>query len=182
MTAACALWPQLRERLADRLDRQAGGPVLASRELAHLDDCPGCRRAALALDPSLALRPLAEAAPPLDRRDSDDIEGMRLAVAALRRAGRPSRRSMAPWGRAAAALALLAGALYQLPLQRIAPPVAPVAELTSPALGLPAPGALPVDFAYEPVVENLDRPDARVYQLGGGDVSVVMIVDETLDV
>jgi len=28
----------------------------------------------------------------------------------------------------------------------------------------------------------LDRPDARVYQLGGGDVSVVMIVDESLDV
>jgi hypothetical protein len=32
------------------------------------------------------------------------------------------------------------------------------------------------------VLEDLDRPDARVYQLGGDGVSVVMIVDETLDV
>jgi hypothetical protein len=34
-----------------------------------------------------------------------------------------------------------------------------------------------------PMVEDLNRPDARVYQMdGGGNLSVVMIVDERLDV
>ena len=33
-----------------------------------------------------------------------------------------------------------------------------------------------------PLIEAIDRPQARIYQLGEDDLSVVMIVDESLDV
>lgn len=37
------------------------------------------------------------------------------------------------------------------------------------------------DRTVPPVIEELNRPGARVYQLIEEDLSVVMIVDETLD-
>ncbi len=37
------------------------------------------------------------------------------------------------------------------------------------------------DRTVPPVIEELNRPGARVYQLTEEDLSVVMIVDETLD-
>ena len=33
-----------------------------------------------------------------------------------------------------------------------------------------------------PLLEDLNRPDARIYQIDGGNMWVVMIVDEKLDV
>jgi len=33
-----------------------------------------------------------------------------------------------------------------------------------------------------PAIEGVDRPDARVYEWGADDLSVVMVVDESLDV
>jgi hypothetical protein len=33
-----------------------------------------------------------------------------------------------------------------------------------------------------PALDGLDRPRARVYEWGGDDLSVVMVVDESLDV
>ena len=41
---------------------------------------------------------------------------------------------------------------------------------------------MPLHAAQMPMLEELDRPDARVYQIDGGNLSVVMIVDEGLDV
>lgn len=37
------------------------------------------------------------------------------------------------------------------------------------------------DRTAPPMIEDLNRPDARVYQLTEEDLAVVMIVDETLD-
>jgi hypothetical protein len=83
----------------------------------------------------------------------------------------------------AAALALAAGALYQLPSRQ------PSSAGSSADPVFESLAARPVDaevvraeFAGQPVIEDVDRPEARVYQLGGGDVAVVMIVDGSLDV
>jgi hypothetical protein len=178
MTARCAEWTRLEPLIARRMaGDDAAEALLSAASFAHFEDCPGCRRAALALDPTLVLRPLAE--PMRQEAERDEVEAMRVAVATLRRS-----RSTAPvsagagrWWKVAAAAALVAGALYQLPLPSAAPQGTTVAAAVAAA-----PGVLPAEFSNQPVVEDLDRPDARVYQLGGGDVSVVMIVDESLDV
>lgn len=184
MTARCAEWARLEPLIARRLaGDDAVEALLSAAPFAHLEGCPGCRRAAVALDPTLALRPLAEPMHPEAERD--EVEAMRVAVGTLRRsrAAAPVSRSAA-WWKTAAAATLLAGALYQLPLPSVArrsPGSAP--QEAAMATGIAAaPGVLPAEFSNQPVVEDLDRPDARVYQLGGGDVSVVMIVDESLDV
>jgi hypothetical protein len=184
VNASCAEWPRLEAAIARRLAAgDDSAPTLASAVLAHLETCPGCRRRALAVDPTLALRPLAEAESAVD---ADEVEAMRQAVATLRRtrASQPARRGGAAWWRVAAAVALASAALYQLPAQAPGTGVnasvdAALADLASRPLDS---GVVPAEFSRQPVFEDLDRPDARVYQLGGGDVSVVMIVDETLDV
>ena len=68
------------------------------------------------------------------------------------------------------------------------------ANLAGPASALlhqftePALGAQPVSFADQPgattldAIESINRPKARVYQLRGNHLSVVMIVDEKLNV
>jgi hypothetical protein len=122
-------------------------------------------------------------------------------------AGRPmDRASAAGWARGAvrwsaaaglAAVALTAGSAAP---ERIAPaalsvalPAAAADPSIEPALypGLRAasgpvlaavPAAMRVPPQQMPMVEDLNRPDARIYQIDGGNLSVVMIVDEKLDV
>jgi len=189
VSARCAEWPRLEALIARRLERaDDSAALLSSSALAHVEACPECRGLALRFDPTIALQPLA-AADPVDPSaaldEAAEVEAMLQAVETLRRAhpGR-GRAAGGPTWRVAAAVLLAAGALYQLPARGPRVAEKPTVETLFENLGtLPSDAELVrAAFAVQPVVEDLDRPDARVYQLGGGDVSVVMIVDETLDV
>jgi hypothetical protein len=179
----CPDWTVLT---AHRGERQGDEPAGWRDALAHLDGCPRCRRAALHADPTLVFRrlPAASAAAPVDAAAA--ATAVRQAVAAMRAASRHEERTL-PWSGtrrwAAAVLALAAlsvasdhggrriGALATAtPAPRLAP------RWPAGALAVPAsePGA--------PLVEELGRPGARVYQMDGDGLSVVMIVDENLDV
>jgi hypothetical protein len=156
--------------VAHRRRRAAEEPAAWPAALAHLRACAPCRRQALAADPTLVfqLQPEPEPFP-------EEAEDMRRRVAALRRAAGvvPPRRRFGAAGRVAAAAVLLLLALAQAPPRPSAetPPGGSLAALPAPA-----------DIHLLPVLEDLDRPQARVYELGSGDLRVVMIVDETLDV
>lgn len=190
MTQTCPDWRALTVHRKDPLSEEPAGWQEA---LAHLDGCPACRREAPAADPTLLFRRL----PALDMSalgpaaEAAEVESMIQAVATLRTARRletPERASRAAWKRwsAAAALATVAlslGAghglrreaavsLSSLPVPSRSRTVIPAGEVTP-------------RFASDqvPVVEELNRPAARVYQMDGGkNLSVVMIVDERLDV
>jgi hypothetical protein len=91
-----------------------------------------------------------------------------LAAAALSLGAGHGLHPAAP---ATPAIAALAGT-------GIAGSILPGAPIPSPSAGTPR-------FVSEPVpmVEELNRPAARVYQMDGGkNLSVVMIVDERFDV
>jgi len=186
VNARCAEWPRLEALVAARLERHDDAEALLSAAaLSHFEECGECRRNALALDPTLALLPLVEREAAAATAADDDVEAMLQAVETLRRSPAGRRRSTAVsigW-RTAAAIALAVGALYQLPARgpRIVRPSAD-AVLESLASRPVDNEVVRAEFSGQPVLEDLDRPDARVYQLGGDDVSVVMIVDETLDV
>jgi len=168
---SCPDWPALvaaRER-----DPGADPPGWGAARI-HLSACSACRRRALALDPSLVFLAL-----PAPEPGEGEIAAMQGAVAALVRArrlesagerARPARP--ARLRRAALAAAALAALVVEAGPRRPAPP--PVGLLAAEGL---APGA-----SSAPVVEQIERPDARVYQLPAEGLSVVMIVDASLDV
>jgi hypothetical protein len=168
---ACPDW---RALAAHRFARDGEEPAGWADALAHLDECPACRRDAPAADPTLLFRRLADPAasdraPGFDERA--EVEAAIQAVSALRAARRVTgRRGLgraAGWGRwaAAAVLALLALSLEN---QGVPGGAAFVEEIAGPA-ALPSAG-------------GVDQPDARVYHLASEGMSVVMIVDESLDV
>lgn len=163
--------------------REAGGddPPGWRRSLEHLAGCESCRGEALEADPTLLFQHLPEV-----RVGAGEVAAMRDAVATLVRARRlaasvpaapPARSSSRRWRRPAAAAALLAAALSLSPA--IPPPgnagqaTAAFPELAATPRGSTAP--------THALVEELDLPDARVYQLAREDLSVVMIVDPSLD-
>ncbi len=114
-----------RSQLAHRLDPDR--PILPNWREAreHLEDCPSCRRAALAIDPTLVFRGAAAWSP-----GEDESESIRLAVRALRRTGQlredsataearvrgrlRDRRRIAAAVLFAAALALLPGVVERI--------------------------------------------------------------------
>lgn len=186
MTQTCPDW---RALVAHRKDPLSEEPAGWQEALAHLDGCPVCRREAPAADPTLLFRRL----PALDMgaaAEAAEVESMIQAVATLRTARRletPERASRAAWKRwsAAAALATVAlslGAGHGLRRE----PTVSLSSLPVPSRsGTVVPAAVSPRFASDqvPVVEELNRPAARVYQMDGGkNLSVVMIVDERLDV
>lgn len=169
-------------------DTRGEDPAGWSEALAHLEGCSGCRPLALTLDPTLVFRRMA--AP---RVSEEDVESMLHSVRALRRAqelaplpaasgldGLRHRPRLVAIGRLAAAVALVAVGLTLGPTQslgpmgssRTAPPV--VAAVESFAAG----DAELVEGSY---IEDLDLPDARVYQLAAEETQVVMIVHPSLD-
>jgi len=170
-------------------ERDAGGddPPGWSTAVAHMDECDGCRRTALAADPTLVFRRL----PAVDV-DRAEVDSMRRAVANLRQASRVMseaaddaaprrrRRRLADRLRHAAAAAVLAAAglgLWFVGVADDAPATRPVEP--TPAVATAAPWAA----AGLPVFEDLSRPhQADVYQVGEEDLTVVMVVDETLDI
>ncbi|HZI63778.1 MAG TPA: hypothetical protein VFE44_03305 [Thermoanaerobaculia bacterium] len=191
---SCGEWVRLRPWVAARLERGAA-PAPESAAPGHLAECDECRRLAYALDPSLVFLKLRE--PGTGRESSDaaghremaEIAAMRERVAMMRsmRSMRSMRAMNMKWPGAArrgaralgwrwAAAALLVGAgLAQGDRPAAVAPV-PLALAAGPA------ATMPTELELQPVVEELGRPEARVYQFAGDDLSVVMIVDETLDV
>lgn len=177
--------PDWRHLAAHRY--RAGGeePEGWAEALAHLEVCARCRGAALATDPTLLFRRL----PPASASRSD-VETMRRAVATLRRSGRvaPPRRGLTWRRRATLAAALVVTALGVLPggAGRWAP-AEPAAGDVARA-GSPHPSGPPADTAWRgelpaaQPIDGLNLPDARVYQLAGDNLPVVMIVDASLDV
>jgi hypothetical protein len=200
---SCPDWKTLA---AWREDPRAGEPAGWGEALAHFDrGCAGCRRAALAADPTLVFRRLA--APPTPElspvQEASEVESMRRAVAAMRAAsrveaverhGRPRRAIKAlGWKRwaAAAALAMAAlsmpsgpasapgGHLRRAPLTASPAGILPAVFSTAGPEAAAFPPAVPDDL---PTLEGVDRPGARVYHMDGDGLSVTMIFDETMDV
>ncbi len=175
MSAACPDWTALA---AHRRDRDGAEPAAWGEALAHLDGCPACRRAAPAADPTLLFRRLARVEAPLDERA--EVEAVLQGVTALRAARRVAQRSgrgrsWARWA-AAAVLAFLALSMDNEGLPR--------ALHTAGSRSLAA-AAVPAAMGRLPLLDGIEGParaGARIYQLEGEDLSVVMIVDESLDV
>ncbi|HEX5760030.1 MAG TPA: hypothetical protein VF121_12635, partial [Thermoanaerobaculia bacterium] len=113
-----------------------------------------------------------------------EVEAVLQGVAALRAARRVEERGgHGRWGRwaAAAVLAFLALSVRNEGLPRA------LRDGAWAGSGTPlAAAAAPAAFVRLPLLDGLEGPesgpDARIYHLEGEDLSVVMIVDESLDV
>jgi hypothetical protein len=198
MTPSCPDWRHLAayRQEGSATTEPAGWP----EALEHLDHCPACRQSAVHADPTLLFRRLPGLAAEMSAgEEAAEVESMRQAVATLRtarRLGPPAERAVwkhwvAAAALAAAALSLGAGhGLHNGPAGpailgnalALAVPALPAGPQVSAVAPMP-PGA--PRFVSEPVpmVEELNRPAARVYQMDGGkNLSVVMIVDERFDV
>jgi hypothetical protein len=170
----CPEWSRLAVR---RVDEPEGW----TEALEHLDGCQRCRPEALKADPLLVFRrlPVTELAPAEERSEA---ESMRLAVAAMRNAGRlESHHRFAGWRRWAAAAVLATASLGVSRAPRPAPQIADATAVVPPPAVQRVAG--PAAAAAEPAgIEGLNRPGARVYHMDGEGISVFMIVDESLDV
>ncbi len=166
---SCPDWRLLVSQREREPGRDPDGWEAARR---HLDECAACRRAAIAADPLLVFAPLGAAAPPAGRE-----EEMLASVTALVRAERLERRRRLPSGPALGRLAAGLGVFALLGLtggpspDRAWAPAAQVAGVDRLADAPPA-----------AILEDLDRPQARVYELPQSDLALVMIVDASLDV
>jgi len=189
---SCPNWDDLaRQRATEQREPEAWR--LAVR---HLDSCGACRQQAVASDPLLVFR--ARSGAPSERyEDAAEVVEMCRSVKAVVRSRdwesprQPARHSAA-W-RQAAAVGLLAFLLLLLgPNGRVGPLPSAVGGADSLSVqeadrvvGTTSAtelldhltAALPLSL-----VENVDRPGARVYELRRENLSLVMIIDHTLDV
>lgn len=159
-----------------------------ARAESHFESCPACAERAFLLDPGWALR----------RSPAADFSGAEIEELELRslRAGRlrDIERSVGAgrWRSLAATVAIaigLAAVAGVMSLRTQTPPTpAPLASLAQEA-----PVAAAGEF-FEPAQPTLESPGpsasaigsvapaaARVYEIGGEDVDLVMVVHETLD-
>jgi len=169
---SCPEW----SRLAAQRDHEPEGWAAA---LEHLDACQRCRPEALKADPLLVFRclPVTDLNPAEERSEA---ESMRLAVAAMRNAGRlESPHRFAGWRRWSAAAVL---ALASLALGRGRTPHSTSVLTAATALPAAQHAAAPPAAGEPAAIEGLNRPNARVYHMDGEGLSVFMIVDESLDV
>ena len=169
---SCHDW---RALLAHRFDPAVGEPDDWSEAEAHLEACESCRRKALAIDPTLAFRSAATWEP-----EPGETAAIRQAVRTLRRAsaletseGKAGGSTRHSGPRVAAALFALVLALH---------PSTTARNPMEPAPAAPGPRLVRVTGPAAPAIEGVDRPDARVYEWGADDLSVVMVVDESMDV
>jgi hypothetical protein len=159
-------------------------PVEHRRVAAHLRECPECRRQAVSADPAVLFVDL----PTLEVTEAD-VEAVRSAVGAMRRARaleNETSRPLGRWWRHAAAAALLATLLLvpgTTPVYQEAEEGLPglVAEVEKLDTLIEEGGFLASATEPSSIIENLNRPQARIYQLTEEDLSLVMIVDESLD-
>jgi hypothetical protein len=173
--------PDWRRLLAAR-DRAEGVTEPAWRSaVEHLGGCPSCRATAFELDPSL----LFVAQSPIEVSD-DEIGTIQANVRVLRRARAQERAALEPRRR----MARIASAAAVISLMVLLPThtsrqstILPV--VAGPSLTLqraPFAGGLAFEDSSAPLIEPYDLPLARIYQLGEDDLSVVMVVDESIDV
>ncbi len=172
--------PDWRLLLAER-ERSSGEVGDAWRAAVdHLTGCPSCRATAIDLDPTL----LFVAQPSIEVSDGE-VEAIQANVRVLRRARAQERAALEPRRKMArlASAAAVASLLIFLPTHSSRQP-ASQAPAAGPSLALKrAPFA---DGLFEdssaPQIEPYDLPLARIYQLGEEDLSVIMVVDESIDV
>jgi hypothetical protein len=175
---SCPDW----SRLTAARDSEGLEPAGWGEVVAHFDTCALCRKEALKADPLLVFRrmPVVEITP---AEENLEVESMQQAVAAMRTARRlETRGRFAGWRRWAAA-AVLAG--ISLGVGRARAP-----ELEQAAEVPPAPVSLSTASAAsapsEQLLDGIDRPEARVYQMDSEGMSTAMIIDasfgENLDV
>lgn len=158
--------------------------------VAHFDGgCRLCRREALTAEPTLVFRQLRGVGPATmsPAQEASEVDAVRQAVAAMRTASRvdsiEQRSRRFGWKRWAVAAALAAAAL-SIPAdnawQHFA---AQRQELASQPESMLR-GVVPAAYSREadPGTGSTSRPGARVYHMDGDGMSVVMIVDESLDV
>lgn len=190
----CPDWDRLVEHRFHPDSGRDEGPDGWREALRHSEECRDCRRQALELDPTLLFASLGRREDP---EDAAYLTGLGARVRSALRAREMERSLDGPGERlrerrvpaTAAALLMAAGLLLATHGGRVTPPAAPgdgALLPTHPTIARWAFGdaTLPVaDAATPPLIESLDRPQARVYQLGqDDDLSLVMIVDESLDV
>lgn len=208
---SCPDWSALAARRNDAHDAHdshdadiAGEAAAWQEALRHLDACAACRRQALAADPLLIFRrlPTLEMGPEHERAE---IETTRQAVAVMRTAAlalqaRPpfARRFPSHWrglrpahsrlayaaGLALVALSVGSNHAWREDLRpRTLHTARPQPGLSTTIPGAAAPGVpAATPASWRSPIERLNRPKARVYQYDGDHMSVVMIVDEKLDV
>jgi hypothetical protein len=174
--------PEWKGLLAHRLEPDgAPEPEGWTAAVEHLDDCPVCRRQAFSLDPSLLF--VAQAPPSVDDAEVGRIKANVHTLLRARAAERTSHRVRRGLGRFAAAAAVVA-LMVLLPThtsrQALTAPAA-LPGLASDAGAIAASDAGLME-APAPVIEPLDLPAARIYQLGGENFSIVMVVDDSIDV
>jgi hypothetical protein len=166
-------------------DREGSAPAGWTEALDHLDACSRCRPEALEADPLLVFRrlPAPEMTP---AEESAEVDSMRQAVTAMRTARRlDTRRRFAGWRRwtAAAVLALASLALGhdRAPMEESMVRMARMPVLPPESL---AATAAPEDTPETgtPTLEDLNRPNAHVYQVQRKDFALVMVVDKGMDV
>ncbi|HNU82838.1 MAG: hypothetical protein GX178_12070 [Acidobacteria bacterium] len=162
---SCPDW----QRLTALRERDPDAEPPGWREaLAHLDGCPACAAAALAADPLLVFRRLPRPAVREEEVAALGAEVLALVRAGRREARRPRRRGF--W-RGAAAAALVGAALL----------LEPGAGALRPGPGVTV-AALAAEPAAPPLLDGLEASSARVYELGGDGLALVMVVDASLDV
>ena len=169
-----------RDLLADVL---VGDSCAARQELIdHLRACSTCRRTAVDEDPTLAFS-LLEAEPV----DADRIAEIQKSVTTLRRSRAIERADLPRLNEIGKAFLVAASLLFVLTLLPITGGLPPE-EGSEPKVGVVSNQQSRAewqqwndDAAALPVIEDLNRPEARVYQRTEEDLAVVMIVDETLD-
>ena len=195
---SCPNWTSLAAH------RHGGGsePEGWSEALAHFDGCRLCRKQALKADPTLVFRrlPPVSSAAMTAAQEQAEVESVRQAVAAMRAASRldprEARRSTSSnWKRWAAAAALALAALtlpsHESRESRDAREAGETAaifregrmtELSSETheLVADAPAGRQVDLSWS-VIEGVSSPGARVYEMIGGEMPVVMVVNEDID-
>jgi len=195
MLLTCPDWrPLLAHRFDPTVEAPAGWPEVE----AHLEDCTDCRHAALAIDPTLVFHGAAawtsapgESAAILQAvrtlRRTADLETRTELARSEQEQGDGERSARALHGRSTEHGPLAAAVLFALILafqpsttgRMGVEPVVLVEPLPAPEAGV---GAQRAAYPAAPAIEGVDRPGARVYEWGAEDLSVVMVVDESLDV
>ena len=173
---SCFDW---RPLLAHRFDSELEAPPQWRQARLHLESCEACRLEASLLDPTLVFKNAAAWSP-----EGAEFEAIRAAVRTLRRTGELSARATTVdaearvRSRRIVSAALLAVALAMLPSST----ANKGAEHVESSRFAPSSQILRTAGPAAPAIEGIDRPAARVYEWGADDLSVVMVVDESLDV
>lgn len=137
----------------------------------------------MAIDPTLVFRTAAAWT-----STAGETEAIRQAVRTLRRTAdlesRAENGHLAPLRTRSRDHGPLAAAAFFALILAFQPSTTARNGVERVGLLEPAPASGPLRAARPaaPAIEGVDRPGARVYEWGADDLSVVMVVDESLDV